>query len=491
MALKIRDRIGPYGFQRFFGTYLATPRLRLDRLRMPCLVLGGAEDRAAFPSRPRRSRGRCPTPGSTCCRAPATSRWSSAPTSSRRPSTASCAPSAPGQAGTVRPFHLWSATDDSRRRTEVPACRYLDRDAAPRYEGSNICSWIGFKHVNYLVEEAVLVRFAEAGLSARRLYETYGLGLDLVGLDTRVLHALHLDDVAEAEVRPEAPDDSGAGALSFRVTLRVDRGGSPLKAVSARVRAVLRADTSLAEPAEVPEELARLAVPRLSARRGRRGPGGGAGGEGGAAGADTDRVTAALTEGRNAYAWKWNVRYPYCHFSERLQMSGYLRLMEEAKDRFVDDRGISIRTLLEERSWIPVVPRSSVRILGEALMEEDLYTVYTVEEVFRTSPTPLGWTATSSATASWSPPPPAGSCTATPGSRTAATGGWSLRPAGPRRDRHPADSRGPTRRPPDRQGRRGHRHRRGPRQSRRRRRHRRRRRAGGRQGGRGYETGEG
>lgn len=64
-------------------------------------------------------------------------------------------------------------------------------------------------------------------------------------------------------------------------------------------------------------------------------------------------------------------------------MSGYLRLMEEGKDRFVADRGISIKTLLDDRRWIPVVPRSDIRILDEALMEEDLYTVYTVEEVFK------------------------------------------------------------------------------------------------------------
>ncbi|EFL25817.1 conserved hypothetical protein [Streptomyces himastatinicus ATCC 53653] len=244
----------------------------------------------------------------------------------------------------------------------------------PRYEGSNICTWIGFKHVNYLIEEAVLVHFARCGAPARRLYEEHGLGLDIVALDSRILHAFHMDDDAEAEVVPRTSD--GDTALTFRVTLRVVRDGSVLKAVTATVRVSLRADSYLTGPAEPPGEFGRFTVDRL--------------GEGAPAepspavpDGDEDAVLAALTEGRNAHAWKWNITYPYCHFTERLQMSGYLRLMEEAKDRFVKSRGISIKTLLDDRRWIPVVPRSWIRVTDEALMEEDLYTVYTVEEIFK------------------------------------------------------------------------------------------------------------
>lgn len=102
---------------------------------------------------------------------------------------------------------------------------------------------------------------------------------------------------------------------------------------------------------------------------------------GAAAGADP--VLDRLTAGRNAYGWRAPVRYSYCHFTEWLQLSGYLRLLEEAVDRFLADRGISIATLLAGRRWIPVVPRSRVEILAEARMEEELYTVYTVEEVFK------------------------------------------------------------------------------------------------------------
>ncbi|MFE0106740.1 hypothetical protein [Streptomyces sp. NPDC059009] len=242
----------------------------------------------------------------------------------------------------------------------------------PRYEGSNICTWIGFKHVNYLVEEAVLDHFRQAGLPARALYEEHGLGLDLVLIDSRILHAFHMDDTAEAEVVPWTKETDGT--IGFKVTIRVERNGETLKAVTSKVRVSLRIDTYLEAAGETPPPLARFAVAQLGDDLER---------EPGTAAPAEQEILDSLTAGQNAYAWKWNIPYPYCHFTERIQMSGYLRLMEEGKDRFVADRGISIKTLLDDRRWIPVVPRSDIRILDEALMEEDLYTVFTVEEVFK------------------------------------------------------------------------------------------------------------
>ena len=56
---------------------------------------------------------------------------------------------------------------------------------------------------------------------------------------------------------------------------------------------------------------------------------------------------------------------------------------EEVVDLFLADRGISIRQLLDDRRWIPVVPHSQIRMLDEVVMEEELYTIYTVEDVFK------------------------------------------------------------------------------------------------------------
>ncbi|MFC8760575.1 hypothetical protein ACFUAG_07630 [Streptomyces sp. NPDC057193] len=257
----------------------------------------------------------------------------------------------------------------------------------PRYEGSNINTWIGFKHVNYLVEEAVLEHFRNAGLGSRDLFEQHGLGLDVADLDTRILHAFHQDDEARALVVPKTKD--GDGHLSFAVTLYVERDGKELKAVTSKVKVALRIDGYLA-PAEVPEPLSRFAVAEIGgfAERGvHHGAevteAAGTALSAGRGTAGQDPVLDQLLAGDNAFGWKWRIPYPYCHFNERLAMSGYLRQVEEVVDLFLADRGISIKTLLDDRKWIPVVPRSSVQMLGEALMEEDLYTVFTVEEVFK------------------------------------------------------------------------------------------------------------
>jgi len=251
----------------------------------------------------------------------------------------------------------------------------------PRYEGSNICTWIGFKHVNYLVEEAVLDHFRWAGLPARRLFEEFGAGLDIVALDTRILNAFHLDQEAVADVIPTAAE--GDGTLSFKVTM--SKAGRAGKDVTSKVKVLLRRESYIDGTDAVPGELARYTVDHVGGAH----PGDAvpvavnttlADGRG-TTGADP--VLAYLTAGRNAVGWKWRIPYPYCHYNERLQMSGYLRQMEEIVDLFLAQRGISIKTLLDDRRWIPVVPHSNITMLDEVYMEEDLYTVYTVENIFK------------------------------------------------------------------------------------------------------------
>lgn len=240
----------------------------------------------------------------------------------------------------------------------------------PRFEGSNIGTWIGFKHDNYLVEEAVLDHFRSAGISSRHLYEEYGLGLDVVELDTRILSAINLDDLVRAEVVPSARP---ADELTFRVALWVERGGAPVRAVTSTARVVLRVDHTFPRTEALPAELARWSVAAI-------GDGSPVDGEDPVTG---EAVLERLTAGRNAFGWHKRIRYPYCHFTDRLQMSGYLRDLEEIVDRFLADRGISIKTLLDEQRWIPAASHSRVRLLTEAAMEEELYLVYEVREIFK------------------------------------------------------------------------------------------------------------
>jgi acyl-CoA thioesterase FadM len=246
--------------------------------------------------------------------------------------------------------------------------------ARPRFEGSNICTWIGFKHVMYLVEEAVLEHLRRQGLAPGRLYEEHGLGAEIVYSDARILTALHIDDQVRTRVVQQPPD--GTRELTFTTTSLVqspEPDGEDTKAVSATVRLLFRRDDDGTTPAEIaPFTVARIerghmgrAVAEVHGR--------------GATGAMPDPPGCEAT----SMVWRWRIPYFYCHYSRRLQHSGYLRLMEEAVDLFLAARGISIRTMVDDRGWIPVVPRAKVEILREALMEETLVTVFTVTDVFK------------------------------------------------------------------------------------------------------------
>ncbi|MEV8438169.1 thioesterase family protein [Actinosynnema sp. NPDC051121] len=246
----------------------------------------------------------------------------------------------------------------------------------PRYEGSNICTWIGFKHVNYLVEEAVLDHLRQSGFPAGALYERFGLCTDITDLDTKILTAFHIDDLARATVTRV----DGEGPLRLVVELTVERDGKAVKAVKSKVSVTFRLDPHGFDAEPAPDELLPHVVDAIGA------PGAAVSDKVGAvepvAVGDADPLDL-LTAGKNAFAWAWRIPYFYCHFTERVQMSGYLRQMEEILDLFVEDRGVSIKKLLDEQNWIPVVPKSRITFLREANMEETLYTVFTVEEVFK------------------------------------------------------------------------------------------------------------
>lgn len=253
----------------------------------------------------------------------------------------------------------------------------------PRFEGSNICSWIGFKHVMYLVEEAVLDHFRQHDLIPRALYEDHGLCIEIVDSGVRILHALHMDDEVEVRIKPTTK--AGDKEISLSVSLMVEREGKEVKALTGKVVVLIRHDDSMitgAAHVNKDHPLAAFSAPKILRANDTvvagdfstsREPG-----------PIAPEVLAALgADTTNSFVWKWHVPYFYCHYNDRMQHSGYLRLMEEAKDLFVASRGISIRTLLEDNKWIPVVPTARVEILDEARMEDTLYTVYTVEEIFK------------------------------------------------------------------------------------------------------------
>lgn len=244
----------------------------------------------------------------------------------------------------------------------------------PRYEGANIRTWIGFKHFTYLLEEGVLQHFRDRGHGPGTLYHTHGLGLEFVETSVQLPATLLVDDEVTVTVTPVAAKP-GRG-MAFTVRHTVVRDGVAVTVLSGKVRVALVAEKDAPGHEPVPVELAPFVVPEVAALD-----------TGAAVRVDLDvpgTVEGVLTpDGSVAFLWSWRIPYFYCHFSDRLQHSGYVRALEEVVDRFLTDRGLGIGTLLDERGWIPVVSRARIRLLADAHMEETLHTVFTVEEILK------------------------------------------------------------------------------------------------------------
>jgi acyl-CoA thioesterase FadM len=252
----------------------------------------------------------------------------------------------------------------------------------PRFEGVNIGAWLGFKHLMYLMEEAVIEHFRELGYGPRRLFQELELALDVVDSGIRIVHVVHADDVVRLTVKPEV-SRTGAPLFQVQAFLDGDTGSTsskPLNLFSGKVRVAL-----VPKPENTRRDWPAAIAPYVAAPGERVLPGQPAPAPDGRGVSDpADHLVAALRPaGANTFVWKWRIPYFYCHDSERLQHSGYLRLLEEVVDLFLASRGLSIRTMLETRRWIPFVQNARIEMLNDALMEETIYTVFTVTDVYK------------------------------------------------------------------------------------------------------------
>lgn len=247
--------------------------------------------------------------------------------------------------------------------------------SVPQYassEGNNIMTWIGFKHIMYTGEQAMLEHFRRAGLGMRELFEKYGQVIEIVFSKGRILHALKLDELVTTEVSPAKK--RRADCLGFEITMFVERDGKRIKTFAGVLRIVFRRDASLGIVPVTDVPLALAPYMRDQA---------------------TDPVPQKPADGQAAAAFEapadaaarfhYTMRIPYfyCHGNERLKMSGYLRIMEHADAAFCEAQGISINRLLQSKRWIPAVPSAEVSILAEAYLEEVLHVVYEVIDVVK------------------------------------------------------------------------------------------------------------
>jgi acyl-CoA thioesterase FadM len=214
----------------------------------------------------------------------------------------------------------------------------------------------------YLAEEAVLDWFRSQHLGPAKLFHEYGLALSIVDSSVQLPAVLDLDDIVDAEVT--------GGPDRFGVRLRARRPGNPTVLRGKMTVALVPttpADTPL--PASLASAIGDLASAGLPGRTDLDN----------ATGADPERLLADS----GAFVWSWRVPYYYCQYSTHIQHGGYVRAVEEAVDRFLADRGLSVRTMLERRGWIPVVSRARVTQFVAADMEETVHTAFRVTEVVR------------------------------------------------------------------------------------------------------------
>jgi acyl-CoA thioesterase FadM len=251
----------------------------------------------------------------------------------------------------------------------------------PRFEGANIGTWIGFKQLYFFLEEALLAYFRERGWGPQYLFQEHGLCLDIVVCRIRLLQPLHIDDVIHANVNVDKRQREGE--LTLAMQLFVDRAGERqvvLKGTMS-VRLLQEPSTHVAQP--VPEALAPYVRHEINRNPSSTVTSASCASPHGIQHPDDNIVRSFPSYESTTFVWRWRIPYFYCHYSKHIQHSGYIRLLEEVVDLFLADRGLSIRTMLESHSWIPVVSDVRTAIRERAFMEETIYTLYTVEDILK------------------------------------------------------------------------------------------------------------
>jgi acyl-CoA thioesterase FadM len=255
--------------------------------------------------------------------------------------------------------------------TGVADCRdVMSIPMRPSREGANIHTWIGFKHLMHLMEEATVQWFRARNMGPQRLYHEFGLGLEIVDTSALLPALLEIDDEVVGEVIPKTP-------ARFSVKLAAIRKGARVPVLRGSIRVALARQGHASSANSVPGEFEPLVVsePELAAGSSDRHdlkitPG-------------TDPQSALIARNPRNFLWSWQARYFHCHYSDRVRSSAYIRALEEVVERFLAHRGLSIRRMLEERGWIPVVSRVRVQLLANAHMDERIHTAFVIEEILK------------------------------------------------------------------------------------------------------------
>lgn len=220
----------------------------------------------------------------------------------------------------------------------------------PHVEGVNMGTYVGFKHVAYTLQAGVYAHLRRNGMGARVLYDEFGVHFELTGMDVTLRSGMLLDDAVYVTVEPCHDEESRS--LRFRCLASVVRE-------SGRV---------VVATGELSGQLTRLSNdPRFTDRR-KPEPLLGAWIHEDIPMVDAEHPIPVRGREHLGVTWTQRLGYVYGHYFGPLYVDAYLRILEDAKDRFMVEIGCPLEQLAATEGLVPMVTRFNLHLESIANM---------------------------------------------------------------------------------------------------------------------------
>ena len=233
----------------------------------------------------------------------------------------------------------------------------------PKNEGANVENYIGFKHMTYLMEESIISFLRDLYLSPNILYKKYGIKIIIKSLSIDILKAMNVDDFIEIDICTSmAVNEFVIKAYdNNRNSFFRGKVGIDIELTNKNVRLEV-----------LPEKVTDFLNGILEAKKEesfREKP------------IESNPISDLKMLYRAAFIYSKRIPYYYCNYTRELHHSGYERIIEEAVDLFLENKNLSIKSMLDKKSWIPVVSKSKLCLLNKVEIEDTIYVVFDVKNI--------------------------------------------------------------------------------------------------------------
>lgn len=238
---------------------------------------------------------------------------------------------------------------------------YLQR---PRIEGCHINSWLGFKHLVFIIEESIYDFFRQNNYSQRKLIIDYGLKLKVYYSKIDIISVVNSDDLLSVHVQKEKYNNE----FSFVIKAVFQDGKVAFKG---KAKAVIE---QTYHTDNIPEELLSYIDQRnllynfenIELFNN-----------------NCLNVIENQYQDKNHIVWRKKIKYFHCYYRYELAHTAYIKAVEEIEDVFLSERNISISKMLKTRDWIPFVSSSNIEIRENAFLDEELIMVFSISRIFK------------------------------------------------------------------------------------------------------------